>query len=123
VDRYIHSPSSSDHPAGSRQRHQNNLASKAQVQSATAAVETSKAQIRAANATIQAAQAALETARLNLDLPASRRHRRHRRIAQQQVGALVSPSTYRHHGFDARPVKVLVHRQRTGILDFNRSSR
>ena len=73
---------------------QNNLASKAQVQSATAAVETSKAQIQAANATIQAAQAALETARLNLGFT---------RltspidgivgIAQQQVGALVSPSS------------------------------
>ncbi len=73
---------------------QNNLASKAQVQAAKAAVETAKAQIQAANATVQGARAALETAQLNLgfthltsliDGIAG--------IAQQQVGALVSPSS------------------------------
>src|SRR2546425_3697844 len=73
---------------------QNNLAAKAQVQVAKAAVETGKAQIQAANATIQAAKAALETAQLNLgftrlnspiDGIAG--------IAQQQVGALVSPNS------------------------------
>jgi RND family efflux transporter MFP subunit len=73
---------------------QNNLASKAQVQSAKAAVETAKAQIQAANATVQAARAALETAQLNLGFT---------RLtslidgiagfARQQVGALVSPSS------------------------------
>jgi RND family efflux transporter MFP subunit len=73
---------------------QNNLASKAQVQAARAAVETANAQIQAANATIQAARAALETAQLNrgftrltslIDGIAG--------LAQQQVGALVSPSS------------------------------
>ena len=72
---------------------QNNLASKAQIQAAKAAVETAKAQIQAANATVQATQAAVETAQLNLgfthltspiDGVAG--------IAQQQVGALVSPA-------------------------------
>ena len=101
---------------------QNNLASKAQVQSATAAVETSKAQIQAANATIQAAQAALETARLNLgftrltspiDGIAG--------IAQQQVGALVSPSS----GIVTTvstldPIKVYFTVSEQEYLDFNR---
>src|SRR5579859_2502724 len=73
---------------------QNNLAAKAQVQAAKAAVETSKAQIQAANATVLSAKAAVETAQLNLgftrlispiDGIAG--------IAQQQVGALVSPSS------------------------------
>ena len=45
---------------------QNNLAAKAQVQSARAAIETAKAQIQAANATVQAAKAAVDTAQLNL---------------------------------------------------------
>jgi len=73
---------------------QNNLASKAQVQAARAAVETAKAQIEASNATVQAARAAVETTQLNrgftrltslIDGIAG--------IAQQQVGALVSPSS------------------------------
>jgi len=72
---------------------QNNLAAKAQIQAAKAAVETAKAQIQAANATVEAARAAVETAELNLgftrltspiDGVAG--------IAQQQVGALVSPA-------------------------------
>jgi RND family efflux transporter MFP subunit len=73
---------------------QNNLASKAQVQAAKAAVETANAQIEAAKAAVQAARAAVETAQLNLgftrltsllDGIAG--------VAQQQVGALVSPSS------------------------------
>ena len=101
---------------------QNNLASKAQVQSATAAVETSKAQIQAANATIQAAQAALETARLNLgftrlispiDGIAG--------IAQQQVGALVSPSSGTVTTVSTLdPVKVWFTVSEQEYLDFNR---
>jgi RND family efflux transporter MFP subunit len=73
---------------------QNNLAAKAQVQSAKAAVQTSEAQIVAAKAAVQADQAAVETARINLDFT---------RItspidgiagvAQQQVGALVGQSS------------------------------
>ena len=73
---------------------QANLAAKAQVQSSKAQVETARAQIQAANATVQAAKAAVETAQLNLgftqlispiDGIAG--------IAQQQVGALVNPSS------------------------------
>ncbi len=72
---------------------QNNLAAKAQVRAATAAVETAKAQIQAATASVEAAHAAVETATLNLGFT---------RItspidgiagmAQQQVGDLASPS-------------------------------
>jgi membrane fusion protein (multidrug efflux system) len=73
---------------------QNNLAAKAQVQSAKAQVETARAQIQAASASVQAARAAVETAQINLgftrltspiDGVAG--------IAQQQIGALVSPSS------------------------------
>lgn len=73
---------------------QNNLASKAQIQAAKAAVETAKAQIQAANAAVEASRAAAETAQLNLEFTrltspidgvAG--------IAQQQVGALVSPAS------------------------------
>jgi RND family efflux transporter MFP subunit len=73
---------------------ENNLAAKAQVQSATAQVATAKAQIIAANAAVQSARAAVETARINLGfthltspidgIPG---------IAELQVGALVSPSS------------------------------
>jgi RND family efflux transporter MFP subunit len=73
---------------------QNNMAAKAQLQAARAAVETAGAQITAARAAVQSAQAAAETARINLGftrltspidgLPG---------IAQLQVGALVSPAS------------------------------
>ena len=73
---------------------QNNMAAKAQVQAAKAQVETAKAQITAAEAAVQSAKAAVETARINLGftrltspidgIPG---------IAQQQVGALVSPAS------------------------------
>src|SRR6202161_1971060 len=73
---------------------QNNLAAKAQVQAAKAQVETARAQISAASATVQSAKAAAETAQINLGftrltspidgIPG---------IAQQQVGALVSPGS------------------------------
>jgi RND family efflux transporter MFP subunit len=73
---------------------QNNIAAKAQVQSARAQVETARAQITAAEAAVQSAKAAVETARINLGftrltapidgIPG---------IAQQQVGALVSPAS------------------------------
>ncbi len=101
---------------------QNNLAAKAQVQVAKAAVETGHAQIQAANATIQAAKATLETAKLNLgftrlvspiDGIAG--------IAQQQVGALVSPSS----GVvttvsTVDPVKMYFTVSEQEYLDFNR---
>jgi len=73
---------------------QNNLASKAQVQAAHAQIETARAQIQAASATVQAATANVASAQLNLgftrlmspiDGVAG--------IAQQQVGALVNPSS------------------------------
>jgi RND family efflux transporter MFP subunit len=73
---------------------QNNLAGKAQVQSAQAQVATARAQIIAANAAVQSAKATAETARINLGftrltspidgIPG---------IAQQQVGSLVSPAS------------------------------
>jgi RND family efflux transporter MFP subunit len=73
---------------------QNNLAAKAQIQVAEAQVETATAQIHASAAAVEAAKAALETAEVNLgftkltspiDGIAG--------IAQQQVGALVNPSS------------------------------
>jgi RND family efflux transporter MFP subunit len=73
---------------------QNNLAAKAQLQAAQAQIETARAQIQAAAATVEAAQAAVSTAQINLgfteltspiDGIAG--------IAQQQVGALVNPSS------------------------------
>jgi RND family efflux transporter MFP subunit len=73
---------------------QNNLAARAQVQGAKAAVETARAQIQAAQATVEAAKAAVATAELNLgftkltspiDGIAG--------VAQQQVGALVNQSS------------------------------
>src|SRR5262245_13157505 len=73
---------------------QNNLAAKAQLQAARAQVETTRAQINAAQATVQTAKAAVENAQINLGftritspidgIPG---------IAQQQVGALVSPAS------------------------------
>jgi membrane fusion protein (multidrug efflux system) len=73
---------------------QNNIAAKAQHQAARAQVETDKAQITAATAAVQSSKAEVETAQINLGftrltspidgLPG---------IAQQQVGALVSPAS------------------------------
>src|SRR5271156_428042 len=73
---------------------QNNLAAKAQVQSAQAQVETARAQIIASNAAVESAKATAENAQINLGfthitspidgIPG---------IAQQQVGSLVSPSS------------------------------
>ncbi len=73
---------------------QNNLASKAQVQSAQAQVATARAQIIAATAAVQSAKATTESAQINLGftrltapidgIPG---------IAQQQVGSLVSPAS------------------------------
>jgi membrane fusion protein (multidrug efflux system) len=101
---------------------QNNLAAKAQVQVAKAAVETSQAQIQGANAAVQAAKAAVQTAELNLgfthlispiDGIAGQ--------AQQQVGALVSPSS----GVvttvsTVDPIKVYFTVSEQEYLDFNR---
>lgn len=73
---------------------QNNVAAKAQVQAAKAQIETARAQIQAATAAVQAVTAAVANAQLNLNFTrltspidgiAG--------IAQQQVGALVSPAS------------------------------
>jgi membrane fusion protein (multidrug efflux system) len=73
---------------------QNNMAAQAQLQAAKAQVETAQAQIAVSTAAIQTARAAVETARIDLGftsltapidgIPG---------IAQQQVGALVSPAS------------------------------
>ena len=101
---------------------QSNLAAKAQVQAATAGVETAKAQIQAANAAVEAAKAAVATARLNLgftqlispiDGIAG--------LAQQQVGALVSPASGAVTTVSTvDPVKVYFTVSEQEYLDFNR---
>jgi membrane fusion protein (multidrug efflux system) len=101
---------------------QNNLAAKAQVQAARAAVQTSQAQIEAAKAAIQAAQAAVDTAEINLgftritspiDGIAG--------IAQQQVGALVGPSSGPVTTVSTvDPIKVYFTVSEQEYLDFNR---
>jgi membrane fusion protein (multidrug efflux system) len=70
------------------------MAAKAQLQASRAQVETARAQITAATAAVETAKAAVETTRINLGfthitspidgIPG---------IAQQQVGALVSPAS------------------------------
>ena len=101
---------------------QNNLASKAQVQAAKAGVETARAQIQAANAAVEAARAAVATAQLNLgftqltspiDGIAG--------IAQQQVGALVSPASGPVTTVSTvDPIKVYFTVSEQEYLDFNR---
>jgi RND family efflux transporter MFP subunit len=99
-----------------------NLAAKAQVQAAKAGVETGRAQIQAAVATIEADKAAVSTAQLNLgftrlispiDGIAG--------IAQQQVGALVSPAGGPVTTVSTLdPVKVYFTVSEQEYLDFNR---
>src|SRR5579863_7251499 len=101
---------------------QNNLAAKAQVQAAKAGVETARAQIQAANAAVQAAKAAVATAQLNLgftqlispiDGIAV--------LAQQQVGALVSPAGGPVTTVSTvEPIKVYFTVSEQEYLDFNR---
>jgi RND family efflux transporter MFP subunit len=101
---------------------QNNLAARAQLQAAKAGVETARAQIQAAGAAVQAAQAAVETARLNLgftrltspiDGVAG--------VAQQQVGALVSPSSGPVTTVSTvDPIKVYFTASESEYLDFHR---
>lgn len=104
---------------------QNNLAAKAQVQAAQAGVETARAQIQAATAAAQTAQAAVETARLNLgftrltspiDGIAG--------VAQQQVGALVSPNSGPVTTVSTvDPIKVYFTASESEYLDFHRRYR
>lgn len=101
---------------------ENNLAAKAQLQAAHAQVETARAQIQAATAAVEAAGAAVATAELNLgftrltspiDGIAG--------IAQQQVGALVSPSSGAVTTVSTLdPVKVYFTASEQEYLDFHR---
>ena len=101
---------------------QNNLAAKAQVQAAKAGVETARAQIQAADAAVEAAKAAVSTAQLNLGFT--------RLIspidgiagmAQQQVGALVSPAGGPVTTVSTvDPIKVYFTVSEQEYLDFNR---
>jgi membrane fusion protein (multidrug efflux system) len=73
---------------------QNNLAAKAQIQAAKAQVETAKAQIEASLATVQSSKASLATAELNLGFTKlTSPVEGIAGLAQQQVGALVNPSS------------------------------
>jgi len=73
---------------------QNNVAAKAQVQAAKATIETARAQIQGANAAIQAVTATVQTARLNLSFTRlTSPIEGLAGMAQQQVGALVSPAS------------------------------
>lgn len=101
---------------------QNNLGAKAQVQVAQAQVETTRAQIQAATATVEEAQAAVATAELNLgftrltspiDGIAG--------IAQQQVGALVNPSSGPITTVSTvDPIKAYITASEQEYLDFHR---
>jgi RND family efflux transporter MFP subunit len=101
---------------------ENNLAAKAQVQSATAQVATARAQITAANAAVQSAKAAVETAQINLGfthltspidgIPG---------IAELQVGALVSPASPKITTVSTLdPIKVYFTVSEQEYLDFHR---
>jgi RND family efflux transporter MFP subunit len=73
---------------------QNNVAAKAQVQAAKATIETARAQIQGANAAIQAVTATVQTAKLNLSFTRlTSPIEGLAGMAQQQVGALVSPAS------------------------------
>jgi RND family efflux transporter MFP subunit len=101
---------------------QNNLASKAQVQAAKAQIETARAQIVAATAAVQSAAATVDTAQLNLGFT---------RLtspidgiagqAQQQVGALVNPSSGPVTTVSTvNPIKVYFTASEQEYLDFHR---
>jgi membrane fusion protein (multidrug efflux system) len=101
---------------------QNNMAAKAQVQAARAQVETARAQIIAATAAVETAKAAVETAQINLGftrvtspidgIPG---------IAQQQVGALVSPASGAMTTVSTLdPIKVYFTASEQEFLDFTR---
>ena len=101
---------------------QNNVAAKAQVQAAKAQIETARAQIQGANAAVQAVTATVETAKLNLgftrltspiDGIAG--------MAQQQVGALVSPASGPVTTVSTvDPIKVYFTASEQEYLDFHR---
>ena len=101
---------------------QNNVAAKAQVQAARAQIETARAQIQGATAAIQAVTATVETAKLNLGFtrlisPIEGLAG----IAQQQVGALVSPASGQVTTVSTvNPIKVYFTASEQEYLDFHR---
>jgi membrane fusion protein, multidrug efflux system len=101
---------------------QNNVAAKAQVQAAKAQIETARAQIQGATAAVQAATATVETARLNLSFtrltsPIDGLAG----VAQQQVGALVSPASGPVTAVSTvDPIKVNFTASEQEYLDFHR---
>jgi membrane fusion protein (multidrug efflux system) len=101
---------------------QNNLAAKAQVQAAKAQIETAKAQIQAAAAAVQAATATVQSARVNLGFtkltaPIDGLVG----VAQQQVGALVSPASGPVTTVSTiDPIKVYFTASEQDYLDFHR---
>jgi len=101
---------------------QNNVAAKAQVQAAKAQIETARAQIQAASATVQAAAAAVETAKLNLSFTRlTSPIEGLAGIAQQQVGALVSPASGAVTTVSTvDPIKVYFTASEQEYLDFHR---
>jgi len=101
---------------------QNNVAAKAQVQAARAQIETARAQIQAANAAVQAVTASVETARLNLGFTRlTAPIDGFAGMAQQQVGALVSPASGPVTTVSTvDPIKVYFTASEQEYLDFHR---
>src|ERR1700680_3469572 len=101
---------------------QNNVAAQAQVQAAGAQVETARAQIQGANAAIQAVTATVETARLNLSFTRlTSPIEGLAGMAQQQVGALVSPASGPVTTVSTvDPIKVYFTASEQEYLDFHR---
>jgi membrane fusion protein (multidrug efflux system) len=101
---------------------QNNVAAKAQVQAAKAQIETARAQIQGANAAVQAVTATVETARLNLSFTRlTAPIEGLAGMAQQQVGALVSPASGPVTTVSTvDPIKVYFTASEQEYLDFHR---
>ena len=101
---------------------QNNVAAKAQVQAAKAQIETARAQIQGANAAVQAVTATVETARLNLSFTRlTSPIEGLAGVAQQQVGALVSPASGPVTTVSTvDPIKVYFTASEQEYLDFHR---
>jgi len=101
---------------------QSNVAAKAQVQAAKAQIETARAQIQGATAAVQAVTATVETAKLNLSFtrltsPIDGLVG----VAQQQVGALVSPASGPVTTVSTvDPIKVYFTASEQEYLDFHR---
>ncbi|HEV8416592.1 MAG TPA: efflux RND transporter periplasmic adaptor subunit [Bryobacteraceae bacterium] len=101
---------------------QNNVAAKAQVQAAKAQIETARAQIQGATAAVQAVTATVETAKLNLNFTRlTSPIEGLAGVAQQQVGALVSPASGPVTTVSTvDPIKVYFTASEQEYLDFHR---